>query len=79
MLTTTDLAQILFTSALQPSEAHTPDRIRTAIDARLCACEGNPAICAASVAQEAGDHPETFAGRMRWALDAVTAAYQLAA
>ena len=24
--------------------------------------------CAARVAQEAGDHPELYAGRMRWAL-----------
>lgn len=79
MLTTSDLAQLLFTSTVQPSEDPTPERIRKTIDDLLCACGGDPANCAASVAQEAGDHPECFASRMRWALNTVTAAYRLAA
>ncbi|GIH28531.1 hypothetical protein Aph01nite_68410 [Acrocarpospora phusangensis] len=78
MLTTSDLAQVLFTSPVQPSDDLSPDKIRTAIDDRLCSCDGDTAVCAAFVAQEAGDHPESFARRMRWALNAVTAAYQAA-
>lgn len=76
MMTTTDLAQVLFTSPLQPSDDVTHDAIRIAIDIRLCACGGDAAACAATVAQEAGDHPDSFADRMRWALNAVTAAYR---
>ncbi|GAA0984230.1 hypothetical protein GCM10009555_057550 [Acrocarpospora macrocephala] len=78
MLTTSDLAQVLFTSSLQPSDDLSPDKIRTAIDDRLCSCDGDAAVCAAFVAQEAGDHPESFASRMRWALNAVTTAYRQA-
>ncbi|MFI6386420.1 hypothetical protein ACIBHY_16165 [Nonomuraea sp. NPDC050547] len=74
-MTTIELAQVLFTSALQPSDILTSDRVRTVIDDRLCACGGDTAGCAAYVAQEAGDHPDAFAARMRWALGAVTAAY----
>ncbi|MEW9548545.1 hypothetical protein [Nonomuraea sp. NPDC050783] len=79
MMTTTDLAQVLFTTALQPSDALTPSAVREAVDRRLCACGGDAARCAAQVAQEAGDHPETYVRRMRWALGAVADAYQLAA
>lgn len=75
MLTTSDLAQVLFTSPLQPSDDLSPATIRTAIDDRLCQCEGDASACAAFVAQEAGDHPESFSSRMRWALQAVSAAY----
>ncbi|GAA3147581.1 hypothetical protein [Nonomuraea salmonea] len=46
------------------------------MDERLCACGGDPSWCAAYVAQEAGDHPETYAPRMRWALAAVAGAYE---
>ncbi|TMR98159.1 hypothetical protein [Nonomuraea basaltis] len=79
MMTTTELAQVLFTTALQPSDDVSPYQIREAVDERLCACGGDPARCAAYVAQEAGDHPETYVARMRWALGAVAGAYELAA
>ncbi|MQY05416.1 hypothetical protein [Actinomadura macrotermitis] len=71
-LTVTDLAQILFASRLQASAAPTPEQVRRAIDERLCACGGDHAECAAYVAQEAGDHPDSYAERMRWALRTVT-------
>ncbi|MEO3790101.1 hypothetical protein ABGB14_07800 [Nonomuraea sp. B10E15] len=79
MFTTTELAQVLFATALQPSDRLTPVQIREAVNERLCACGGDPAWCAAYVAQEAGDHPETYVRRMRWALGAVAGAYTLAA
>ncbi|UBU17007.1 hypothetical protein [Nonomuraea gerenzanensis] len=79
MMTTTELAQVLFVTTLQPSDELSPCQIREAVDERLCACGGDPSRCAALVAQEAGDHPETFVRRMRWALDAVADAYALAA
>ncbi|GAA2826867.1 hypothetical protein [Nonomuraea rubra] len=79
MFTTTELAQVLFVTTLQPSDELSPFRIREAVDERLCACGGDPSWCAAFVAQEAGDHPEAYARRMRWALDAVACAYEPAA
>jgi hypothetical protein len=76
MMTTTELAQVLFASPLQASTTPAPYQVREAVDERLCSCGGDPAWCVAYVAQEAGDHPETYAARMRWALDAVAGAYQ---
>jgi hypothetical protein len=72
-MTTSDLAQILFASRLQASDDPSPEQVREAIDEGLCACDGEHARCAAElVAQEAGDHPEAYAARMRWALRAVS-------
>jgi hypothetical protein len=70
-----DLAKVLFVSALQASENPSPDQVRTAVEGRLRACAGDCTGCAVYVAQEAGDHPETYVTRMRWALDAVVEAY----
>lgn len=67
-----ELAQVLFASSVQPSDACAPERIRAVVDERLWLRDR----CAAHVAQEAGDHPETYAARMRWALDAVACAYR---
>ncbi|TDD44001.1 hypothetical protein E1286_28010 [Nonomuraea terrae] len=78
MMTTTELAQVLFSTALQPSDELSPFQIRQAVDARLCACGGDPSRCASYVAQEAGDYPETYVRRMRWALGAVADAYATA-
>ncbi|GLZ08212.1 hypothetical protein Acsp03_56780 [Actinomadura sp. NBRC 104412] len=75
-MTTSDLAQILFASPLQPSDEPSPERVRKAIDESLCACGGDSTRCAAYVAQEAGDHPEAYAIRMRWALRTVSRAFQ---
>jgi hypothetical protein len=71
----TQLAEVLFTSPLQASDHPSPDQVRTAIDDRLRTCHGDHAECAGCVAQEAGDHPETYMARMRWALSAATLAY----
>jgi hypothetical protein len=55
----------LFASGLQPSDAPTADMVATAISRTvqqygICGCAGR-------MAQEFGDHPDTAAGRMRWA------------
>ncbi|GAA2414359.1 hypothetical protein GCM10010191_25370 [Actinomadura vinacea] len=71
-LTVPDRARALFASPLQESGRPTPHQIRTVVDTVLA---GGPGDCLACVAQEAGDHPEAYLLRMRWALHAVTAAY----
>lgn len=68
-----DLAKVLFSTALQVSDRPTPGQVREAIDDRLRICD--PTTCAACVAQEAGDHPEEYSARMRWALGVVQNAY----
>jgi hypothetical protein len=72
-LSTTQLAQILFTSALQASDEPSPDQVRTAIDDKMRACD--LAECFWCVAQEAGDHPDVYTARMRWALIQIARAY----
>jgi hypothetical protein len=59
-------ADALFVSALQRSDELSAGQIRQAVAAAVGAygCSG----CAERVAQEFGDHPETAAARMRWAL-----------
>jgi hypothetical protein len=58
-------ADALFVSALQCSEAPSAGQVRQAIDAAVRAFGASG--CAARVAQEFGDHPETAVARMRWA------------
>lgn len=70
MMNFPELAQVLFTSPLQASDQPSPAQVRAAIDDHLF-CGDH----AAAVAQEAGDHPEVYAARMRWALATVTWAY----
>jgi hypothetical protein len=57
--------EALFASALQPSDTPTDDMIAGAITAAIH--RFGPRGCAARMAQEFGDHPETAAARMRWA------------
>jgi hypothetical protein len=66
-------AGALFVSALQPSGAPSPDQVRRAVATTLrrLGIRG----CAARVAGEFGDHPDTAAARMSWALTTVTAVY----
>ncbi|WP_067894049.1 hypothetical protein [Actinomadura chibensis] len=71
-LTTSDLAEILFCCGLQESDHPSAEQVRAAIDDRL----GAYSTCVATVAQEAGDHPETYLARMRWALSTVSRAYR---
>jgi len=66
-------ADALFVSALQCSEAPSAGQIRQAIDAAVRAF--GVSGCAARVAQEFGDHPETAAARMRWARAAARSAF----
>jgi hypothetical protein len=66
-------AGALFLSALQPSGSPAPDQIRRAVTSTLqrLGVRG----CAARVAGEFGDHPDTAAARMSWALAATGTAY----
>lgn len=63
-------AEALFVSALQPAESPDAAQIRRAVAATLKRLGASG--CAAQVAGEFGDHPETAVTRMRWALAAIT-------
>jgi hypothetical protein len=67
--------EALFASTLQRSEPVTPESVRDAVTdtVRRLGTRG----CAARMAQEFGEYPETAVGRMRWALGAVRQAYAL--
>ncbi|TDC49964.1 hypothetical protein E1281_22675 [Actinomadura sp. KC345] len=75
-MTVSELAEILFCCGLQESDRPTADQVRTAIEDRFGACGGDRLACVAVVAQEAGDHPENYLARMRWALTTVSEAYR---
>ena len=62
----TTRARALFASSLRPCDHLDPDQIRAAIDGTLATL--GPTGCLCAVAQEYGEHPETAAQRMRWAL-----------
>jgi len=66
-------AGALFLSALQPSGSPTPGQIRRAVTTTLqrLGVRG----CAAHVAGEFGDHPDTAVARMSWALAAIDTVY----
>lgn len=66
-VTLTLRAQALFASCLQPSDRPTPTQVADAIIDSLRG-NGGVAGCVATVATEYGEHPETAAARMRWAL-----------
>jgi hypothetical protein len=70
-----ELAQLLFTSPLQQADNPAPWQVRTAIDLTLTNCGGDCSQCTACVAQEAGDHPDYYTARMRWALALVEQVY----
>ena len=59
-------AEALFVSALQPSGSPSPDQIRRTVAATLQRLGARG--CAARVAGEFGDHPDTAVARMGWAL-----------
>ncbi|MFF5230812.1 hypothetical protein [Dactylosporangium sp. NPDC000521] len=67
-------AEALFASALQASQEPSPVQIRSAVTATLrrFGIKG----CAARVAGEFGEYPETAAARMNWALNMISTAYQ---
>jgi hypothetical protein len=62
-------ADALFASSLQPSGSPSASEVRVAVAASIRAFGSRG--CAGRVAQEFGDHPETAALRMRWALGVV--------
>ncbi|MGH3658245.1 MAG: hypothetical protein ACRDUA_16445 [Micromonosporaceae bacterium] len=72
-------AEALFISDLQPSQHPDRDTVRIAISGSLRTYGSRG--CAALVAQEYGEHPETATDRMAWARAAVaqTDDYELAA
>jgi hypothetical protein len=59
-------AQALFVSHLQPSQQPRAGEVAAAIEDSLR--RWGPVGCAAAAAAEYGDHPDTAASRMRWAL-----------
>ena len=66
-------AEALFVSTLQPSGSPSPDQIRRAVTTALqrLGVRG----CAARVAGEFGDHPDTAVARMGWALATINTVY----
>jgi hypothetical protein len=66
-------AEALFASSLQSSQEPATGEIRSAVAVTLrqIGIQG----CAARVASEFGDHPETAVRRMTWALAQVRATY----
>ncbi|MET7420602.1 hypothetical protein [Dactylosporangium sp. NPDC005555] len=66
-------AEALFVSDVQSSDPMSPERIRTAV-MRSVRRHG-PRGCAALVAHEFGEHPDTAVNRMGWVLGAVRLAY----
>jgi hypothetical protein len=66
-------ADALFASVLQISDRPTPMQVKQAIDAATSAL--GDVGCAALVAQEFGEHPETAVTRMRWARAEVACAF----
>lgn len=65
-MTLTIRAEALFASPLQPSDRPDPRQVEAAAEASLRSL--GAAGCAAVMAAEFGEHPETAAARMRWAL-----------
>ncbi|MFI5911255.1 hypothetical protein [Dactylosporangium sp. NPDC051541] len=66
-------AEALFVSHLQSSDRLDPECIRAAV--MLSVRRHGPRGCAALVAQEFGEHPDTAVGRMGWVLDCIRRAY----
>jgi hypothetical protein len=66
-------AEALFVSTLQGSDAPAADQVRCAVATTLrrVGIRG----CAAQVAGEFGDHPDTAVARMAWALATVRTVY----
>jgi hypothetical protein len=67
-------AEALFSSGLPTGENASPAEVKAAICATVRSL-GSCRNCAAQVAREYGDHPETAVPRMRWALTVVRSAF----
>ncbi|WP_432978542.1 hypothetical protein [Dactylosporangium sp. CA-233914] len=66
-------AEALFVSDVQSSDSLDPERIRRAV--MISVRRHGPRGCAALVAHEFGEHPDTAVSRMSWVLDAIRRAY----
>jgi len=66
-------AEALFVSCLQSSQRPDADEVRDAVSGALR--EFGTRGCATLVAGEYGEHPDTAASRMSWALATVRAVY----
>jgi hypothetical protein len=66
-------AEALFVSDVQSSESLSTERIRRAV--MISVRRHGPRECAALVAHEFGEHPDTAVNRMGWVLDVVRVAY----
>lgn len=62
-------AEALFVSSLRPSDKPAKPQVEAAIAAALQTL--GVTGCVGAMAQEFGDHPETAASRMQWALGLV--------
>ena len=72
--TATDLlAEALFASDLQPSQSAGTETVHAAVTSTLLRRGGDG--CAAAVATEFGDHPDTAVRRMTWARHTLAIAY----
>ena len=69
--------EALFASHVQRSQDPTAELIRAAVDDTVDRL--GEARCAELVAEEFGEHPDCALGRMRWARDAIRAAFGVAA
>jgi hypothetical protein len=70
-------AEALFVTDLQRSDAPTQAEIQQAIR-RALQRHGSVRNCAALVAAEFGDHPETAVARMQWVLQVLRTSYPAA-
>lgn len=66
-------AEALFVSTLQSSESPAPDQVRRAVAATMRQLD--IASCAGQMAREFGEHPDTAAARMNWALTTIRTVY----
>jgi hypothetical protein len=74
-LTMGDLAEALFCSSLQPSEAVDSETVHAAIDASLRSHHGRIRECAEELAASYGKDPEITCLRMRWARSVVATTF----
>jgi hypothetical protein len=67
------IAEALFASVLQPSDAPAPTTVRATVTRTILALGSDG--CAGSVAQEFGDHPDTAVRRMTWVRSLMAVSY----
>jgi hypothetical protein len=67
------IADALFASALQPSDAPVAETVRATVTSMLLRMGSDG--CAANVAQEFGDHPDTAVRRMGWVRKLMSVTY----